>query len=311
MSTRSGQRTRDGLSDILHGMGNPPFDFAIADYPLAPASLYGVGGPARLALLPRNREEVLAAYDWMRTQDAPKLVLGGGSNVLIADAGFPGIVIFTTHLRAIERLDGDRYAVEGGAILDDLVRNVIVENRYHGAGGLTGIPGTVGGAIYMNAGTVNGSICELMDSVDIVTEDGPQSIAMDASLYGYRGQTFCPPAGLILGGTFAFRPAEDDPKAVYDHYIERRRQTQPQGHSCGSVFKNPPGEHAGRLLESAGLKGTRIGGAIISDLHANFIVNDRDASSQDILDLIDLGKRTVHDKFGIALEEEVKIFGVR
>jgi UDP-N-acetylmuramate dehydrogenase len=290
-------------------MGNLPFDFAVESYPLAQASLYKVGGPARLALLPRTRADVVAAYEWLRTRSEPRIVLGGGSNVLIADEGFPGIVLFTTHLTSLEDLGDDRYYVEGGVVLDRLVREVILEHNYKGAGGLTGIPGTVGGAIYMNAGTVNGSICELMESVDVITEEGEKTVAMEPSLYSYRGQSFCPPSGLILGGHFRFEPAEEDQRAIYDHYIERRKRTQPKGNSCGSVFKNPPGEHAGRLIESCGLKGTRHGGAVISDMHANFIINVDNATCADILALMALAKRTVHERYGIELEEEVKIFG--
>lgn len=294
---------------ILMNMGTLPFDFACEDYPLADASLYKVGGRARLALLPRNREEVEQAYAWMRTQDGPKIVLGGGSNVLIADEGFPGIVIFTNALERIEDRGGGRFFVEGGAVLDRLVTEVMLQENYGGVGALTGIPGSVGGAIYMNAGTVNGSICELMDSVDVITESGTETIAMDASLYSYRGQQFCPPSGLILGGLFGFEKAEEDQRAIYDRYIERRRRTQPKGNSCGSVFKNPKDEHAGRLIEACGLKGTRRGGAVISDLHANFIVNDKGATCADILWLIAQCKAVVFEKFGIELEEEVKHFG--
>jgi len=290
-------------------MGDYPFDFAIENYPLAEASLYKVGGPARLALVPRTIPEAEAAYRWLRTRPEPKIVLGGGSNVLIADEGFPGIVIFTTHLTGIDALGGDRYYVEGGVILDKVVRETIIANNYKGTGGLTGIPGTVGGAIYMNAGTVNGSICQLMESVTIITEKGTSTVPMDPSLYSYRGQTFCPPSGLILSGLFKFEKATEDQRAIYDHYIARRKRTQPPGNSCGSVFKNPPNDHSGRLIEACGLKGMRYGGAVISELHGNFIVNDRNATAKDILYLIAFCKKTVKEKFGVDLEEEVKIFG--
>jgi UDP-N-acetylmuramate dehydrogenase len=134
---------------------------------------------------------------------------------------------------------------------------------------------------------------------------------MHESLYSYRGQSFCPPSGLILGGHFKFEVAEENQQAIYDHYMDRRRRTQPKGNSCGSVFKNPPGQHAGRLIEACGLKGTRHGGAVISDMHANFIINDNDAKCTDILALIALAKKTVREKFGVELEEEVKIFGAK
>ena len=282
-----------------------PFDFAIENYPLAPLTLYDVGGPARLALLPRNLEEARAAFEWMVQQPERHVVLGGGSNVLIADEGLDGIVFVTTALDGIEALGDHRYHVLAGVVLDRMVREVMLVHNYDMVGGLTGIPGTVGGAIYMNAGTVNGSTCMLMESVDVAGPGGFRVIPMDNSLYSYRGQQFCPPGHLILGGTFHFTPAEKDQQALYDHYIQRRKEKQPQGRCCGSVFKNPPGDHSGRLIEACGLKGTRKGGAQISPLHANFIMNEDHATCSDILWLIDLCKKTVQDRFGVLLEQEV------
>ncbi len=288
-------------------MDKPPFEFAVPDYPLGPHTYYRVGGPARWALIPRNADEAEAAWRWAQAQDTPMLVLGGGSNVLVSDEGFPGIVLFTTSLNRLESLGEDRYHVEGGVELDALVRKVMLANNYEGVGALTGIPGTVGGAIFMNAGTANGSVCALLESVDMARADGRVRLAMDASLYAYRSQRFCGPGDLILGGLFRFRRAEADQRAVYEHYTQRRLETQPQGYCCGSVFKNPPGAHAGRLIEACGLKGTRLGGAVISPKHANFIMNDRDARFEDIIGLIALAKRQVHERFGIHLEEEVRI----
>ena len=292
-------------------MNTPPFEFATSNHPLAPLTLYQVGGPAAWALTPRTLDEARAAYQWMRRQSAPQLVLGGGSNVLIADGGFPGIVLITTGLQGAEDLGGGRSRVEAGVDLGWMVRDVMLPNNYAGVGGLTGIPGSVGGAIYMNAGTNKGTICQLMESVEVASPSGVQTVAMDPSLYGYRGQTFCPPGSLILQGHFRFEPAGEDQRAIYERYIERRAQTQPKGPSCGSVFKNPEGDHAGRLIEACGLKGTRRGGAVISPKHANFILNENGASSADILWLMDLCKRRVREQFGVALREEVSIIPPR
>jgi len=283
----------------------PPFDFAIENYPLAPLTIYNLGGPARLALLPRTIAEAEAAYAWVCRQPERHIVLGGGSNVLIDDAGYDGIVLITTKLDTIEPLGGDRYRVEAGVVLDRVVRDVMIANNYDLVGGLTGIPGTVGGAIYMNAGTVNGSTCMLMESVDVVGATGRNRIPMEESLYAYRGQTFCRNGDLILEGRFTFWKAEKPQRPIYDHYIQRRKEKQPQGRCCGSVFKNPPGDHSGRLIEVAGLKGTRRGGAVISTMHGNFIMNEDNATCADILWLMDLCKRTVREKFGVELEEEV------
>lgn len=288
-------------------MDTPPFDFAQLDYPLAPCTLYNIGGPARIALLPRNEAEVEQAYHWMRAQPGKKLILGGGSNVLIDDAGFDGIVLFTTELKRMDDLGDGRYFVGAGRELDDMVRSIMLPHNYDGVGGFTGIPGSVGGAIYMNAGTVKGSTCAWMESVDLMTPEGLRTVPMRPELYGYRGQTFCAPGDVILGGTFQFVPAETDQTAIYKHYKQRRLEKQPQGNCCGSVFKNPNGNHAGQLIESCGLKGTRRGGAIISPLHANFIMNEGGASFQDVADLIALARERVAAQHGVTLEPEVRI----
>lgn len=284
-----------------------PFDFAHADFPLAPATLYNVGGPARLALIPRTAGECREAYAWMLSQPGRKLVLGGGSNVLIDDTGFDGIVLFTRRLDRIEPLGRHRYHVEAGGSLDTLVTGVMVPNNYAGTGALTGIPGSVGGAVYMNAGTVNGSTCALMESATLLTPGGERTVPMEPGLYHYRGQEFCPPGCLILSGIFRFEVAKEDQQAIHDHYKQRRLEKQPRGYCCGSVFKNPEGEHAGRLIEACGLKGAREGGAVISPMHANFIMNEDGASFRDIVALIHRAKAAVRERFGVELEEEVRI----
>ncbi|MFO7976326.1 MAG: UDP-N-acetylmuramate dehydrogenase [Candidatus Hydrogenedentota bacterium] len=288
-------------------MKTPPFEFARTDYPLAPLTRYRVGGTAKVALLPGTVEEAREAYRWLARQPVRRLVLGGGSNVLISDKGFDGVVLVTTGLHQVEHLENDRYRVECGVELADLVQDVMLSNNYDGVGGLTGIPGSVGGAIYMNAGTVNGSTCRWLESVEVLGPDGSRTVSLEPSLYSYRGQTFCSPGNLILQGVFQFRAAEEDQQAVYEHYMNRRREKQPQGFCCGSVFKNPESDHAGRLIEACGLKGKWLGGAMVSPKHANFIMNEDNASFEDIMALIALCQDTVREKFGVELEREVVV----
>jgi UDP-N-acetylmuramate dehydrogenase len=285
----------------------PPFEFVQSDYPLGPLTRYRVGGAAKLALLPWTVEEAREAFLWLVRQPVRRLVLGGGSNVLISDKGFDGVVLVTTGLNQIEFLGNDRYRVECGSQLGDLVQDVMLPNNYDGVGGLTGIPGSVGGAIYMNAGTINGTTCRWLESVEVLGPEGSRTVPMEPSLYSYRGQTFCPPGNFILEGVFQFRVAEDDQQAIYDHYVERRGEKQPQGFCCGSVFKNPEGDHAGRLIEACGLKGKRLGGAMVSPIHANFIMNEDEATFDDIMALIRLCQDAVREKFGVELEREVVV----
>lgn len=295
------------LNRICLLMPNPPFDFAHENYPLAPLTRYRVGGPARWALFPETTEDVLACYEWLKTQSCKRMALGGGSNVLISDEGYDGVVLVTTHLTTMESIGEHQYCVGAGVELDDLVQNVMLTNNYDGVGGLTGIPGSVGGAMFMNAGTVNGSVCQLLESVKVVGSDGIKTETIDESCYSYRGQNFCKPGELITEGLFTFTPTEEEQQAIYDHYMERRRTKQPQGYCCGSVFKNPEGDHAGRLIEACDLKGTRHGGAIVSSMHANFILNQDGASFDDIMALITLCQTTVKEKFNVTLEPEVRI----
>lgn len=288
-------------------MQPPPFEFAFEHHALAPLTLYNIGGAARWALIPRTAEELAEAYRWMSQQPLPRLVLGGGSNVLISDAGFPGIVLLTSGLTRFVDFGDHRYYVGSGHDLMWLVRELMLPNNYEGVGGLTGIPGSVGGAIYMNAGTVNGWTCQYMESADVMGPEGPRTVAMRDDLYSYRGQFFCPPGEVITGGVFQFAVSERDQRALHEHYMKRRKEKQPPGHSCGSVFKNPPDNHAGRLIEACGLKGTRRGGAVISEMHANFFINENNARFDDVVALITHAKQTVKEQFGIELEEEVKI----
>ncbi len=283
------------------------FDFVREQYSLAPHTLYRIGGPARWAFLPRTAGEAKAAYTWMVDRKMPVLIMGAGSNMLIDDRGFPGGVLFTTELKGIETLGSGRYRSGAGVMLADIVSSVMLPNNYAGVGALTGIPGTLGGALYMNAGTVNGSICQFTEAVTLLTPEGAQTVSMEPALYSYRSQTFCGKHEVILDAILAFTVSDVDEVAVYNHYIQRRRETQPQGWCCGSVFKNPPDNHAGRLIETCGLKGTRRGGAVISEKHANFIMNEDNASFEDVLGLIQLVKDTVYARFGIRLEEEVRI----
>ncbi len=288
-------------------MDKIPFNFSSTDYLLAPHTRYRIGGPAKIALFPQTLTDLEAALCWLVAQDMPFIVIGGGTNMLIDDKGYPGCALFTTAMKTLEPLDENKYRVGAGVVLADLVQRIMLPNNYQGIGALTGIPGTVGGALFMNAGTVNGSICQMVESVTVVKKGGMKTVPMTEELYGYRGQTFCERADIIAEATFAFVPSERNETEVYEHYMRRRRETQPEGWCCGSVFKNPPGDHAGRLIEAAGLKGTRHNGAVISEKHANFIMNEDGATFDDVLYLITLVKDTIRDQFGVDLHEEVRI----
>lgn len=283
------------------------FPFCHQDYPLAPHTYYKIGGPADFVLIPENETELEQCYQILQQTPLPYFILGGGTNVLISDKGFRGIVLITSHYKEFKPLGNNQYFISGGIELDWVVKEILLKNNYEGVGALTGIPGTVGGALFMNAGTVNGSICDWTDKVFLLTPEGQKEVEIKPDLYSYRSQKFCLTNELIFGAIFHFKKAEMEQYPIYEHYIHRRKEKQPQGYCCGSVFKNPPGHHAGKLIEECGLKGTRKGGAVISPIHANFIVNEDNATFDDILFLIHLIKKKVYEKFNITLEEEVRI----
>ena len=278
----------------------PPFDFVREYYPLAPHTFYRIGGVARWAFLPRTSDEVRRAYAWMTERKIPVLVMGAGSNMLIDDNGFSGGVLFTTELKSIEPVGSEKYRCGAGVTLSDIVTTVMLPNNYTGVGALTGIPGTLGGALYMNAGTVNGSICQFAEIVTMVTSGWRCICARNCT---DTETVLCGNRDVIMGATVLTASTKDE-SFVYRHYIQRRRETQPQGWCWGSVFKNPPENHAGRLIEACGLK---VSGGPLSAKHANFIKNDDNASFEDVRGLIQLVKDTVFDRCGIMLEEEVRI----
>ncbi len=281
--------------------------FTHTNYNLAPLTYYKIGGPADIAMLPENEEDLIQAYRLFSMTELPKLIIGGGTNLLISDKGFRGVVLILPKINEAQVVGEDTYYVSAGAELSRLVEDIMLPNNYEGVGALTGIPGTVGGALFMNAGTINGSICQFAKEVTVLTPSGKKIVNITPNLYSYRSQKFCNLNELIIGVIFKFEKSDKDQRSVYQHYIERRRINQPSGYCCGSVFKNPPGNHAGKLIEACGLKGKRYGGAVISEKHANFIMNEDNATFDDVLYLINLAKDEVLKRFGIELEEEVRI----
>ncbi len=281
--------------------------FCHNDYSLAPLTYYKIGGPADFALLPEKGEELEQSYQILQQISLPYFILGGGTNILISDKGFRGVILITSHYKEFKSLGNDRFFISGGVELHWLVKEILLKNNYEGVGALTGIPGSVGGALFMNAGTVNGCICEWTERVFLLTPQGKKEIEIKSELYGYRSQKFCSMNELIYGAIFHFKKSDRDQQPIYEHYIQRRKESQPQGYCCGSVFKNPSGYRAGKLIEECGLKGIRKGGAVISPIHANFIMNERNATFDDVLFLIHLIKEKVYERFNITLEEEVRI----
>jgi UDP-N-acetylmuramate dehydrogenase len=237
------------------------------------------------------------------------LVLGGGANLLVADAGIRGVAIRLPVEFGEESEEGERLLLSGGAPMSRLVQRAL-------AAGLTGcefaagIPGTIGGAAAMNAGTRIGEMKDVVERVEVATASGLRWIPAADLGFSYRTSRL-PPGSVVTRVAFRLRRGDlAASRSVLEADREHRRRTQPlHWPTWGSTFRNPPGDHAGRLIEAAGLKGHRIGNAMWSDLHANFVVNLGGATARDCLALVRLARERVRERFGVELELELRLAG--
>ncbi len=267
---------------------------------------YGLGGFADVAYYPKTVFEAKIAYDELKSNKIPITVIGNGSNVLASDNGVGGAVISTKKLEGIVRLSKDRLLCLAGTKIARLLE-YCRKNELGGLEYLYAIPATVGGAAYMNAGVCGISISQNIESVHVY--DGKSTVLPNEKCdFGYRHSTMRNISALILSIIVKVNSscaAEIDERIRF--YRERRAHL-PKGKSCGCVFKNPEGFSAGYLIESAGLKGLRIGGAAVSDRHASFIINEG-GKADDVKRLIETVKKRVFERFAIALSEEVVYIG--
>jgi UDP-N-acetylmuramate dehydrogenase len=281
------------------------------DEPLAKHTYYRIGGPARLLAIPRGESDLAWLARGLRESGAPRWVLGLGSNVLVADEGLPGVVIKTSRIGLDISSDGAFVRAGAGVAISTLLRRAAQEG-WGGLELLTGVPGSVGGAVCMNAGTHLGETGSRLESVSVFDlESGrARDVAAPELRFEYRRNLFLAPAEIVTAARFRVEAREPaDVKRAIDELLARRKATQPVDYpSCGSVFKNPAGQHAWQVLDRLGLRGHRVGNAQISEKHSNFIVNLGGARAADIRALIDLAKGRALQELGVELEEEVKYF---
>ena len=268
------------------------------------------GGPAEIFFMPASIED-LASFLAELDADTPLFWHGVGSNLLVRDGGLPGVVVSATKiLRDLERLDHHLVWAGAGLPCTQLARQCI-RWELGPSEFFAGIPGTVGGALAMNAGAHGGETWERVESVRTIDRGGEiHERAPSEYTVGYRSVSG-PANEWFLGASFRFEAEVIPSIENMNTLLERRKNTQPLGlPSCGSVFRNPDGDYSARLIEAAGLKGHRIGGAEVSEKHANFIINRDGASATDIEELIEHVRQTVLDEFGVKLVHEVRIVGV-
>lgn len=280
------------------------------DEPLARFTTMRVGGPADLFAVAHNAFELRALVRFARTRAIPLFLLGRGSDLVVSDAGIRGLVV---QVRAEgSRVEGTRFVAEAGVPM----ARAATETQKAGLTGLEfglAIPGTVGGAVWANAGAHDGDVAGILAQATVVLADGRDAtLTADDCAFRYRDSRFKhEPDEVVVTAAFDLAPADPDViRARLDDIRRWRRAHQPLGiPSAGSVFRNPPGDSAGRLIDAAGLKGHRVGGAVVSEQHANFIVNDRKGTASDVRHVIERVRATVAERFGVELELEVELVG--
>jgi len=291
-------------------------DMVQFDAPLAPFTTFGLGGKAEALAQPNSVEELSQVLKIADDKNIPVFILGAGSNVLFRDGGFTGLVVKLD--RGFSNLSFGRVngkpevTVEAGAALPlSRLIQVTVEEDLKGLEFLAGIPGTVGGALAMNAGAFGGEITDALEQMTIMAPDGSvQELEEEDIETSYRHLKI-DKGTIILEARFSLIQTEEGAvKETVSEYLDRRKKIQPAGvKSAGSVFRNPKSQPAGLLIDQAGLKGQRVGEAWVSEKHANFIVHKGGATAGDVIELINQVKEGVKDKFGIELEPEIKIVG--
>jgi UDP-N-acetylmuramate dehydrogenase len=286
------------------------FPSAKFDEPLKRYTAWKIGGPADALLEPRDAGELVEAVDRAREHGVPVTVLGGGTNVLVRDGGIRGLTI-----RLAKALTGveveDRSVVAEAGVLYPVLANATAGRGLAGLEFATGIPGTVGGAVYMNAGAYGGETRDVLDWADVFRDgEVARMYNVDLDLSYRRSLLHDHPDWVVLRAGYTLEPGDPaELKARIKEFRSQRMNGSPNRPSCGSTFKRPEGDFPGRVIEAAGLKGTRVGNVEVSPVHANYLVNLGGGTAEEALELIALVKEKVRERLGIELEEEVRVVG--
>lgn len=281
------------------------------DEPLANHTTWRIGGPCDLLIQPRDKESLILAVQIIHRHNIPWRVIGRGSNLLVRDGGIRGAVFKVAEGLSHCEFKGEEVRVGAGYSMIRLT----VEAGKMGLTGLEfagGIPGSVGGAVYMNAGAHGSDLSRILKEAEILFENGETKVLSNEELqFSYRHSLLQSQKGIVLEAVFQLKTGDrKEIAAALAAYKDRRRQSQPLQQPCaGSVFRNPPGDHAGRLIEACNLKGYKVGGAQVSTIHANFIVNCGGATATDVLTLMEHVQSVVQEKFGVNLHPEVLVVG--
>ena len=298
----------------------PPIDMLYAklgdkvkeNVTLAPYTSARIGGPADILITAESADELARIIKLFWKLDLDFIMLGGGSNVLVSDRGVRGVVVLN-RAKAVRFHTGDEpsVTVESGVVFSNLA-NRCAAKGFSGLEWAATVPGTIGGAVYGNAGAFGGDMAGNLIWAELLTETGREKYTVDQLEYGYRTSALKRGEldAIVLAANLRLSNSTKDEVTVrIEQFSAHRKTTQPPGASMGSMFKNPEGDYAGRLIEESGLKGTRIGNAEISPLHGNFFLNHANTKAEDIFALIQLVQKTVKEKQGVDLELEIELVG--
>jgi UDP-N-acetylmuramate dehydrogenase len=282
------------------------------DAPLAPLTSARIGGPADLLIAAGSADRLAEVISWLWREEIAYRLLGGGSNVLIGDQGIRGVVVLN-RAKKLRFEEGASPSVwtESGVVFSNLANRCAAK----GLAGLewaASVPGTIGGAVYGNAGAFGGDMAGSLKASELLTPSGREIRSVDGFGYGYRSSALKRGElrAVVLSAELKLEHStETTVKSRMAQFARQRKAAQPPGASMGSMFKNPPGDKAGRLIEEAGLKGTRVGTVEISPIHANFFINHGQARAGDVRKLIDLVQKTVEARLGVNLELEIELIG--
>jgi UDP-N-acetylmuramate dehydrogenase len=280
-------------------------------FPIAPLTTFRIGGPAALFVEAEDDDALEAVSQAVGATGVPFAMIGKGSNMLVSDEGFPGIVVRLGRGYRWAGRDADLLTA-GGAMPLPALAGIAMRHRLSGLEFGVAIPASLGGAVKMNAGAHRRSMSDVVERVDVygLADAQRRSLSADEAGFAYR-RSGLPSDGIVVGAAVRLVPAEEDEiRSAMEEARDWRRRTQPLAEpNCGSVFKNPDGDHAARLIESAGAKGLRVGGARVSEKHSNFIVADPGATASDVWQLIEQVRSRVESHSGIRLETEVDVMG--
>lgn len=271
---------------------------------------FEVGGPADILLIPSKVEQIIESIKICKENNIPYFVMGNGSNLLVKDGGIRGVVIKLTGLTNLE-VNEEEIKADCGVMLKELSDKAL-ENSLTGLEFACGIPGSVGGAVFMNAGAYNGEIKNVIKEAQVITSSGEiVTLSKDELELGYRTSKVMRDNSIVINATFKLEKGnKEEIKETIDELTQKREEKQPLEYpSAGSTFKRPEGYFAGKLIQDSGLKGYSIGGAAVSSKHSGFVINKDNATAKDILDLIAYIQAEVKKQFGVELHTEVRIIG--